>query len=74
LELAQREHFQSVAFPSLSTGIFGFPVERAAPIAVRAVLDFCAAHPDSPLRSIRFTLIDSPTVAAFQKALLAALP
>jgi O-acetyl-ADP-ribose deacetylase (regulator of RNase III) len=67
LAVAHAHHFTSLAFPSLSTGIFGFPVERAAPIAVQAVRDFCAAHPGSALRDLRFTLIDAPTVAVFQR-------
>jgi len=67
LELAHAQGFRSIAFPSISTGIFGFPVERAAPIALGAALDFCAAHPDSPLREIRFTLIDAPTVEVFRR-------
>jgi O-acetyl-ADP-ribose deacetylase (regulator of RNase III) len=72
LRLAHAQGFTSIAFPSLSTGLFGFPVERAAPIAVQAVVDFCsahpcAAHPDSPLRDLRFTLIDAPTVQIFQR-------
>ena len=68
LELAHAQGFRSLAFPSISTGIFGFPVERAAPIAVQAALDFCAAvGPDSPVREIRFTLIDAPTVEVFRR-------
>ncbi len=67
LELAHAQGFRSIAFPSISTGIFGFPVEHAAPIALGAALDFCAAHPDSPLREIRFTLIDAPTVEVFRR-------
>jgi O-acetyl-ADP-ribose deacetylase len=73
LELAHREAYRSIAFPSLSTGIFGFPVDRAAPIAARVVRDFCAARPDSPLRDIRFTIIDAPTVEEFRRGLAAAL-
>jgi O-acetyl-ADP-ribose deacetylase (regulator of RNase III) len=68
LELAHAQGFKSVAFPSISTGIFGFPVERGAGIAVQAALDFCHAHPDSPLREIRFTLIDERTVETFKQA------
>ncbi|MGQ0605243.1 MAG: macro domain-containing protein [Anaerolineales bacterium] len=68
LQLAHAQGFTSIAFPSLSTGIFGFPVERAAPIAVQAVMDFCAAHPDTLLRDLRFTLIDAPTVEVFKRA------
>ena len=68
LELAHAQGFRSIAFPSISTGIFGFPVERAAPIAAQAALDFCAAvGPDSPVREIRFTLIDAPTVEVFRR-------
>ncbi len=67
LDLAHTRGFTSIAFPSISTGIFGFPVERAAPIAAQAVVDFCAAHPASPLRDIRFTLIDTPTVNVFKR-------
>ena len=66
LELANRRGFVSLAFPSISTGIFGFPVERGAQVAVQAALDFCAAQPDSSVREIRFTLIDAPTVSVFR--------
>ncbi len=71
LRLADAQPFTSLAFPSLSTGLFGFPVERAAPLAVRAVRAFCAAHPASPLRDLRFVLIDQPTVGAFERAIAA---
>jgi O-acetyl-ADP-ribose deacetylase (regulator of RNase III) len=67
LELAHAQGFASLAFPSISTGIFGFPVERGAGLALQTALDFCAACPASPLREIRFTFIDAPTVAVFQK-------
>jgi len=67
LALADAERFTSLAFPSISTGIFGYPVEPAAAIALRAVLDFCAANPNSALRDIRFVLLDAPTVAVFQR-------
>jgi putative ATPase len=67
LALAEAQGFRSLAFPSISTGIFGFPVEQGARIAVQAALDFCAAHPDSVLREIRFTLIDQKTVDVFRR-------
>jgi O-acetyl-ADP-ribose deacetylase (regulator of RNase III) len=68
LELAQAQGFASVAFPSISIGIFGFPVERGAHIALQAAVDFCAAvGPDSPVREIRFTIIDAPTVEVFRR-------
>lgn len=67
LKLAHAQGFRSVAFPSISTGIFGFPVERAAGLAVQAAVDFCQACPASPVRDIRFTLIDMPTVDVFKR-------
>jgi putative ATPase len=66
LKLAEAQSFQSIAFASLSTGIFGYPVAPAAAIAVQSVLDFCALHPDSTLRELRFVIIDAPTVTVFQ--------
>lgn len=40
LELAQQYDIRSIAFPGISIGAYGFPVERAARIAVRSVRDF----------------------------------
>ena len=67
LELAQAQGFSSISFPSISTGIFGFPVEHGADIAVQAVLDFFAANPKSGLADVRFTLIDFKTVGVFER-------
>jgi O-acetyl-ADP-ribose deacetylase (regulator of RNase III) len=66
LELAGAQGFVSVAFPSISTGIFGFPVAQGAAIAVQAALDYCAAQPASSVREIRFVLIDAATLRHFQ--------
>jgi O-acetyl-ADP-ribose deacetylase (regulator of RNase III) len=46
LELAAGHGLRSVAFPAISTGIFGFPPEQAAPIAVRTVAETLAGRPD----------------------------
>jgi O-acetyl-ADP-ribose deacetylase (regulator of RNase III) len=43
--LVERHGLRSVAFPSISTGIYGFPVDRAAGIALREMLDFLARTP-----------------------------
>ena len=68
LELAGAQSFGSVAFPSISTGIFGFPVAQGASIALQAARDYCAGHPDSSVREIRFVIIDGPTVQVFAAA------
>lgn len=46
LALAAENGCRSVAFPCISTGVYGYPVEAAAEIAVREARTFLAAHPD----------------------------
>ncbi|WP_420461194.1 O-acetyl-ADP-ribose deacetylase [Neolewinella sp.] len=42
LALAEQQDARSIAFPNISTGVYGFPKQRAAEVAVRAVRDFTA--------------------------------
>lgn len=65
LEIAAGLGCKSVAFPAISTGIYGYPVELAAPVAVAAVRE--AAAP--PLELVRFVLFSDGHLAAFQQAL-----
>jgi O-acetyl-ADP-ribose deacetylase len=44
LKLAQKKEIRSVAFPSLSTGAYGYPLEEAAHIAVKTVADYIREH------------------------------
>jgi O-acetyl-ADP-ribose deacetylase (regulator of RNase III) len=44
LALAEQQNLRTIAFPAISTGIFGFPLERATTIAVTEVQRFLAAH------------------------------
>ena len=44
LEIAAHNGFSSVAFPSISTGVYGFPISRAAKIAIKEVSAFLAEH------------------------------
>lgn len=43
LQLAKEAGLASIAFPAISTGIYGFPFERACRIALRTITDFCQA-------------------------------
>jgi len=45
LEAARAQGYERIAMPAISTGIFGFPKERAAPIFWEAIAAFAAAHP-----------------------------
>jgi O-acetyl-ADP-ribose deacetylase (regulator of RNase III) len=67
LELAAELGCRTVAFPAISTGIYGYPVKLAAPIAVAAVREAVAA----PVELVRFVLFSDEHLEAFQHALRA---
>jgi O-acetyl-ADP-ribose deacetylase len=71
LEIAELHRLKSIAFPSISTGVYGFPPDRAARIAVETVataLDELSA----PLASVVFCCFSDDS-AALHRAALAAL-
>ena len=61
--LADAEGLHSIAFPSISTGIYGYPVRLAAPVAVNAVSRALAGA--SHVREATFVLFDSGTFSAY---------
>jgi O-acetyl-ADP-ribose deacetylase len=67
LDRAMGEGCRTVAMPSISTGIYSYPVDEAAAIAIRTVEDWIAEHPDV-LESITFVLFSAATLAAFERA------
>lgn len=52
LVVAENQNKTSIAFPSISTGIFGFPKDRAASISLKAIFDFINTHPNTKLKNI----------------------
>ena len=67
MEVALSKGIRSVAFPSISTGVYGYPLEEAAPVALRAVIEFLRAHPE--IERVRFVLHSSSAFRAFDDAL-----
>ena len=67
IELADELGCRSVAFPAISTGAYGYPVELAAPIAIRATQEALEAHPWVELA--RFVFRDGATLAPYEAAL-----
>ena len=66
LTLAEAHGIRSVDFSSSSTGVFGYPVQLAAPVALRAIMDFLAEHP-LPER-VRMVCHREATAAVYRQA------
>jgi O-acetyl-ADP-ribose deacetylase (regulator of RNase III) len=64
LRVADELGARTVAFPAISTGVYGYPVEEAAPVAAEAV-----RTAETRVDEVRFVLFDSPTHDAFERAL-----
>jgi O-acetyl-ADP-ribose deacetylase (regulator of RNase III) len=64
LRVADELGARTVAFPAISTGIYGYPVELAAPVAIAAV-----EEADTAVEEVRFVLFDDRALAAFERAL-----
>jgi O-acetyl-ADP-ribose deacetylase (regulator of RNase III) len=67
LELAMEHQCDSLAFPSLSTGAYAYPIEKASRIALRATIEFLRQHGTPHL--VRFVLFDDGALSAFRDAL-----
>jgi O-acetyl-ADP-ribose deacetylase len=67
LELALENNVHTIAFPAISTGVYGYPLEEAAPIALKTVCDFLIIHPTIQLA--RFVLFTEAVFSVFASAL-----
>jgi O-acetyl-ADP-ribose deacetylase (regulator of RNase III) len=67
LEVASRNKLRSVAFPSISTGAYGYPLEEAAPIALKTVMETLKSYPDILL--VRFVLFGQEAYDAYERSL-----
>ena len=70
LALAERAGFQSIAFPAISTGIFGYPLDQATDVAVGTI----RAHQAERLTLVRFVCFDGKTLTAYLARLAADQP
>ncbi|MDP8244556.1 MAG: O-acetyl-ADP-ribose deacetylase [Candidatus Hinthialibacter antarcticus] len=67
LQIASERKIESIAFPSISTGAYRYPVADAANIAISTVIGFLNQNDDVKL--VRFVLFDDHTLSAYQAAL-----
>lgn len=67
LEVARSNGLKTVAFPSISTGAYGYPVDEAAEVALKAVIGYLKEH--EWFTEVRFVLFDDRTYDAYGRAL-----
>ena len=67
LLLAAENGCKTVDFPSISTGVYHFPLDRAAKIAISTIIAVTAAHPE--IERVRMVCFDSRTKQAYENAL-----
>ncbi|MCL5277108.1 MAG: macro domain-containing protein, partial [Deltaproteobacteria bacterium] len=67
LELAIKTGLKSIAFPSISTGAYGYPIDKAAEVALETVTAFIKAN--KGLSLVRFVLFSDNDLVVYEKAL-----
>ncbi|SOY46695.1 conserved hypothetical protein, high-affinity ADP-ribose binding domain [Cupriavidus taiwanensis] len=67
IRLAAQHHLRTLAFPNISTGIYGFPRERAADIAIAAVREALAGAPE--LEQVTFVCFDDENYRLYRERL-----
>ena len=72
LKLAAENGLSTVSFPSISTGVYGYPVDEAAEVALAAVIAFLQGA--TSIKEVYFVLFDGGTYASYQRALAKLVP
>lgn len=67
LSIAEKENCSSIAFPSIGTGVYGYPVDLAAKIATSTAYDFLEKNAEK-LKTVMFVLFDKGTYQTFEQA------
>lgn len=67
LELANQHKLKTIAFPNISTGVYGFPKEEAAKIAIDTVKNYLAS--DDSIEKVVFAVFDEENYSIYQKHL-----
>lgn len=70
LQVAAEHGIRRIAFPSISTGVYHYPVKEAAKIAVGTVTEFLEEHPDA-FDVVEWVLFDDNTMQVYEQAIAA---
>ena len=65
LRLADDEKLHTITFPAISTGIFGYPIDRCARIMLETIKNYCAG--ETSIQEIRFCLFDAAAMDVFRQ-------
>ena len=69
IQLAEKHNINSIAFPAISTGAFGYPIQKATEIVVKTISECC--HHIKNLKTIRFVLFSKNDLEIYQKKFIA---
>ena len=69
LELVVEKEICTIAFPSISTGVYGYPIEKSAPLVIRTVAEFLETAPS--IEQVCFVLFSDQDLATYRGALQA---
>jgi O-acetyl-ADP-ribose deacetylase (regulator of RNase III) len=67
LEVASAQGIKTLSFPSISTGAYGYPIEKASRIALKTVADYLKGHPE--IQEVRFVLFSSKELEVYKNAI-----
>ena len=67
LEIASEKGIKSIAFPSISTGVYGYPIREASKVALKTVIDYLKDHPEIGL--VRFVLFSQKDLKVYEESL-----
>ena len=67
LKMADQRNLQSIAFPAISTGIFGYPIDRCANIMIETTVEYLRS--ETKLEKVVFCLFDDKALQLFEAAL-----
>lgn len=68
LQCAVDHGIKTIAFPAISTGVYGYPIDKAAVVAVDTVKEFIREHPGK-IELVRFVLFSADVLAEYEKAI-----
>ncbi len=67
LKIATENGLKAISFPSISTGVYAYPIDKAARVALRTVVDFLSQ--ETSLKEVTFVLFDSRTFEAYSRVM-----